>query len=175
MRWLKPTRRVEIRRHPERRDTTRSSRPGNTAGTLPGALRGFKISQNLLEVKSAKGSAKLELTHCPIAGPVFSGPHQKPFACQTEAARLGAALDDDCTVIAVVTYAYKSTTPPEGGGRGSGGQAPGTIISSRPLPQTFHEAVNRGAISVARYSLKQDHTLFIPSAAGFEGSVQPVD
>jgi len=105
-------------------DITKSFRPGKSAGTLIACLDGLKTGKNLLEVKSAKGSAKLELTNYPITGPVFSGPHQKPFVCQTELAGLGAALDDDCTVKTVVSHVYKSTTPPPAGGRGRGG-APG--------------------------------------------------
>ena len=34
----------------------------------------------------------------PITGPVFSGPHEQPFVCETEAAGLGAPLDADCSV-----------------------------------------------------------------------------
>jgi hypothetical protein len=106
-------------------DISKAFRPGKTAGTLIAHVEGLKNGKNLLEVKSAKGSAKLELTNYPIEGPVFSGPHQKPFVCQTEQAGLGAPLDDDCTVKTVITYVYKSTTPPAAGGRGRGGQAPG--------------------------------------------------
>src|SRR5580692_2684444 len=105
-------------------DVSKSFRPGKTAGTLIGHIDGLKTGKNLLEVKSAKGSAKLELTNYPIEGPVFSGPHQKPFVCQTEQAGLGAPLDDDCAVKTVVNYVYKSTTP-LAGGRGRGAQAPG--------------------------------------------------
>lgn len=105
-------------------DISKSFRPGKTAGTMIARVEGLKAGKNLLEVKSAKGSAKLELTDYPITGPVFSGPHQKPFVCQTELAGLGAALDDDCSTKTEVTYVYKSTTPPAPGGRGRGG-APG--------------------------------------------------
>ncbi len=106
-------------------DISKSFHPSKAAGTMVGHIDGLKAGKNLLEVKSAKGSAKLELTNYPIAGPVFSGPHQKPFVCQTEQAGLGAPLDDDCFVKTVVTYVYKSTTPPAAGGRGRGGQTPG--------------------------------------------------
>ena len=84
-------------------DISKSFRPGKSPGTLIARVDGLKTGKNFLEVKSAKGSAKLELTNYPITGPVFSGPHQKPFVCQTEQAGLGAPLDDDCTVKTVVT------------------------------------------------------------------------
>src|SRR5271170_5368192 len=98
-------------------DITKSFHPGKTSGTLVSRVEGLKAGKNALEIKSAKGSAKLELVNYPIAGPVFSGPHPKPFVCQTEQAGLGSALDEDCTVKTVVTYVYKSTTPPAAGGR----------------------------------------------------------
>ena len=108
-------------------DISKSFTRGNSAGTLIGHLEGLKTGKNALEIKSAKGSAKLELVNYPITGPVFSGPHQKPFVCQTEQAGLGPALDEDCTAKTVVTYVYKSTDPPPPGGRGRGGQAPGAL------------------------------------------------
>src|SRR6266852_303055 len=67
-------------------DITSSFRPGKTAGTLIARVEGLKIGKNTLEVKSAKGREKLELINYPTTGPVFSGPHQKPFVCQTEQA-----------------------------------------------------------------------------------------
>jgi hypothetical protein len=109
-------------------DVSKSFKPGKTKGTLVAHIEGLKAGKNTLEIKSSKGSAKLELTNYPITGPVFSGPHQKPFVCQTEAAGLGAPTDEDCSVKTVVTYAYKSSTPPPAAnGRGRGGQAPGAL------------------------------------------------
>ena len=101
-------------------------RPGKTPGTLVALVEGLKPGKNALEVKSSKGSAKLELIDYPLAGPVFSGPHQKPFVCQTEQEGLGAPLDADCTVSTVFTFAYKSTEPPAARGRGGrGARTPG--------------------------------------------------
>jgi Tannase-like family of unknown function (DUF6351) len=125
---------IEVTTAPEKfsamlngQDISKSFAPGKSAGTLIGHLEGLKNGKNALEIKSAKGSAKLELVNYPITGPVFSGPHQKPFVCQTEQAGLGPALDEDCTAKTVVTYVYKSTDPPPAGGRGRGGQAPGVL------------------------------------------------
>lgn len=108
-------------------DVTRYFKPGKESGKLIGHLDGLKLGKNTLEVKSSKGNAKLELTNYPVTGPVFSGPHQKPFVCQTEQAGLGAPLDADCSVRSVVTWVYKSTDQPPAGGRGRGGQAPGAL------------------------------------------------
>jgi hypothetical protein len=106
-------------------DITGSFRPGRTGGTLIARVEGLKIGKNTLEVTSAKGRAKLELVNFPAGGPVFSGPHQKPFACRTEQAGLGAPLDVDCSAKTVVTYVYKSTQPLTPGGRGA--QVPGAL------------------------------------------------
>ena len=89
-------------------DITSSFQPGKTAGTLIARVEGLKIGKNTLEVNSAKNSAKLELINYPITGPVFSGPHQKPFVCQTEQAGLAAPLDDDCSAKTMVTFVDNS-------------------------------------------------------------------
>jgi hypothetical protein len=58
---------------------------------------------------------ELELVNHPIAGPVFSGPHETPFICQTEeftlqnGETLGKPLDEDCSIETRVDYYYKST------------------------------------------------------------------
>lgn len=123
---------VETRAAPEKfsatlngEDVTKSFHPGMKAGTLVARIEGLKTGRNTLEIKSAKGSAKVELINYPVTGPVFSGPHQKPFVCQTEQAGLGAPLDEECSAKTVVSYAYKSTEPPAPRGRGS--QAPGAL------------------------------------------------
>jgi hypothetical protein len=50
-----------------------------------------------------------EVLNHPASGPVFSGPHQQPFYCETEAAGLGPATDDDCSAPSRVGYAYRTT------------------------------------------------------------------
>jgi hypothetical protein len=159
-------------------DISKAFRPGKAAGTLMARVQGLKTGRNALEIKSAKGSAKLELTAYPITGPVFSGPHQKPFVCQTEQAGLGAPLDEDCTAKTVVTYVYKSTQPPATGGPGGrGGQAPGAIPAgfkpfdpSGPRPDDVAQTATsegktvdyivrreRGAINRAIYEIAMLH------------------
>src|SRR5882724_6937659 len=44
-------------------DITKSFHPGKTKGTLVAHVEGLKAGKNTLEIKSAKGSAKLELTN----------------------------------------------------------------------------------------------------------------
>src|ERR1700730_364517 len=92
------------------RDVTRSFQPAESSGNLLALLTGLKPGKNTLEFGINGGNkAKLEIVDHPLTGPIFSGPHQEPFICQTEENGLGPALDSDCTAKTVVQYYYKST------------------------------------------------------------------
>jgi uncharacterized tannase-like protein DUF6351 len=93
------------------RTVTKVFRRGRTPGSLIGRVEGMALGNNKLEVKAGKFRAQLELINHPITGPVFAGPKQTPFVCQTEVSGLGAPLDADCSIKTVVTYYYKSTNP----------------------------------------------------------------
>jgi hypothetical protein len=90
-------------------------RPGPIAGTILGRVEGLHPGANLLEVSDAHGTQKLAIINHPIGGPVFSGPHQQPFICQTEFSGLEKAVDADCNAPTRVQYFYRSTkrSPPE--------------------------------------------------------------
>jgi hypothetical protein len=81
-------------------------------------LSGLKLGRNRLEVyeqNEANPVAQVTLRNHPITGPVFSGPHQQPFICQTAEFQLvggntlGQPLDPNCTARLVVQYVYRST------------------------------------------------------------------
>jgi hypothetical protein len=102
-------------------DVTSVFQTGVRGHTLTGLVTGLKPGRNLIQVFQAdntQAAAELELTNHPISGPVFSGPQEEPFLCQTykfklpDGAYLGNPLDVNCSVDAVVTYVYRST---EGG------------------------------------------------------------
>ena len=68
---------------------------------LTGVIDGLKLGANDLRVK-ANGNGKgrptavqMTLTNYPITGPVFSGPHQYPFVCNTVSQGLGQPIPDD--------------------------------------------------------------------------------
>jgi len=90
------------------RDVSSAFRRGRESGSLLGRVEGLANGKNRLQI----GAARLDLLNHPITGPIFSGPHQKPFVCQTEAAGLGPPLDADCSVKTTLAYFYKSTQPP---------------------------------------------------------------
>ena len=100
------------------RDVTSAFRPGTAPRTLVGLVTGLSLGRNTLTVEG-KGwglpHESLVVTNYPITGPVVSGPHLKPFICQTETfvlpdgSKLGPSLDPDCSAATKVTYVYRST------------------------------------------------------------------
>ena len=103
------------------RDVTSLFRSGKAPRSLVGRVEGLAVGRNTLEVKAGTGTARrVELVNHPTAGPIFSGPHQKPFICETEIAGLGPALDANCSAKTVIAYFYKSTQPASPAPAGAG-------------------------------------------------------
>jgi hypothetical protein len=104
------------------RDVTGALHRDPVVHALTGLVTGLKIGENSLQVFSgtdqSQPAEKLTLKNHAISGPVFSGPQEQPFVCQTgdfklpDGTSLGAPLDANCSVKTVVTYVYKSTAPP---------------------------------------------------------------
>ncbi|HEV8317685.1 MAG TPA: DUF6351 family protein [Vicinamibacterales bacterium] len=97
------------------RDVSSVFRPVEAPGTYTGLVTGLALGRNTLHVAGAPFNAPdatLELTNYPLTGPIVSGPHVKPFVCQTEEFKLpdgstiGAPLDADCAVATRVQYVY---------------------------------------------------------------------
>ena len=59
-----------------------------------------------VSVTSAGRSASLDLQVYPQQGPMFSGPHQSPLVCSTEANGLGPTDDPDCVAETQVRWRY---------------------------------------------------------------------
>ena len=104
-------------------------------GGLVGLVAGLELGQNTLAVvanrrSSAPAKDRLTLVNHPTTGPIFSGPHQRPFVCQTIQAGLGEPLVDnqagegfrvlnpdgstagwslDCSAETTVDYLYRTT------------------------------------------------------------------
>ena len=83
---------------------------------------GMVNGSNTLTVQAPRGnspfsfSASLQVTNHPRTGPMFSGPWESPFICQTDTFRLwpggpflGAATDANCSVATRVDYIYRTT------------------------------------------------------------------
>lgn len=98
-------------------DITETFRQDPETSTLTGLVAGLEPGDNTVAA-TADGAepANLTLTNHPATGPVFSGPHQQPFACETEqfelpvlGGNLGAPLDTDCTIETRVDHIYRTT------------------------------------------------------------------
>ncbi|HRX62790.1 MAG TPA: DUF6351 family protein [Candidatus Competibacter sp.] len=109
--------------------------------TLTGVIDELRLGANAVRVKAngngnGKGKGRplpvsMTLTNYPITGPIFSGPHQYPFVCNTESQGLGQPdVDDpntgtqvlvsageivgysrDCSVPTQVVFRYRTTDP----------------------------------------------------------------
>jgi len=85
--------------------------PDTQGHALIGLIAGLHNGRNVL-VASAKRthrSRRLELDNFPIYGPVFAGPHQLPWICETDTSGLGQAVDEHCTVPSRYDWFYKSS------------------------------------------------------------------
>ncbi|NIK57706.1 DUF6351 family protein [Kribbella shirazensis] len=83
---------------------------------LTGLVRGLRLGPNVLRAEADGQRTTLELHNHPRQGPVFSGPHEQPFVCETAkftipviGGTLGDPLDKDCTVAPRVDYFYRTT------------------------------------------------------------------
>ena len=86
-------------------------------GSLRGLVDGLALGENELVARAngnGKGtppgrSATLRVVNHPLSGPMFSGPQQEPFFCETVQNGLGPALDADCFAPTQVRYVYRTT------------------------------------------------------------------
>ena len=68
-------------------------------GTLLGLVTGLRNGPNLVRARAVghPGQATLQVRNHPITGPVFSGPQQEPFYCQTTAFGLAPSVPPECS------------------------------------------------------------------------------
>ena len=97
-------------------DATGAFRAAAGPRRLTGLVDGLSQGANevVVTVAGAEGGAALEIVNHPLEGPVFSGPHEQPFVCETDAFELpsgetlGAPLDENCSAARRVDYAYRA-------------------------------------------------------------------
>lgn len=91
------------------------------SGSLTGLVTGLRLGKNELEVDGqSKGRADIVLVNYPIEGPVFSGPHEEPYACATHQFNLPAGLGpltaapiaEPCHLPTRVDYIYRTNATP---------------------------------------------------------------
>ena len=105
------------------RDVTSAFAASAVGGKPTALITGMAPGKNLLIADlqlpgewTARATSSLELANHPASGPMFSGPQQMPFACQTDSflladgkTMLGAPLDANCSVATRVDYVYRNT------------------------------------------------------------------
>src|ERR1700722_9892328 len=92
------------------RDLTSSFHPAEDPHHLLGLLSELREGKNTLKIYvNGAVESKVDILNHPLAGPVFSGPHQEPFFCRTILNGLGKERDANCDAGIVIQYYYKST------------------------------------------------------------------
>jgi len=94
-------------------DVTGVFLPDGTNHALVGFVAGLRDGDNVLTAATRRTKpsrhARLEVRNFPIYGPIFAGPHQTPWICETVASGLGPSLDEHCTVPTRYDWFYRST------------------------------------------------------------------
>jgi len=78
-------------------------------GTSLGLVTGLRNGRNDIAARGVGGRADLVVTNHPITGPIFSGPRQEPFFCETTSFGLAASVPPLCSAPTQVSYLYMST------------------------------------------------------------------
>jgi hypothetical protein len=79
-------------------------------GSLLGLATGLRLGTDVITATDGPRHATVRITDHPITGPVFSGPQQEPFFCETTAFGLAAAKQPYCSAPTVVSYEYMDTS-----------------------------------------------------------------
>jgi Tannase-like family of unknown function (DUF6351) len=139
---------------------------------LEGLVTGLRTGRNVLTATASRARpARLALDDHPVTGPVFAGPHEQPFICDTAAfatvggGRLGPPVDADCSAATRVEYVYRTTAGvfaplPEGKSRPAD-LAWTTTSVGRRVPYIVR--VETGTINRAIYEMSMLHDPLTPA------------
>lgn len=104
----------QVRVSVDGRDVTGLFRPDPDGHGLTALLDRLRRS-TIRATAPGAGTAALTLVNHPAQGPVFSGPHEQPFVCETEqfilpvlGGDLGVPLDRDCSIATRVDHFYRT-------------------------------------------------------------------
>ncbi len=98
-------------------DVTASFAPQGDGHKLVGLVQGMKIGRNELRATAGRAAAaRLSLVNHSVTGPIFSGPQQKPFYCQTHEFRVypggpfltTTQIEPPCEVPTRIDYLYRT-------------------------------------------------------------------
>ena len=148
-------------------DVTSSLQFDSGRRTLSGVVGGLQPGRNTITASTRDSGerAQLDLINHPIVGPVFAGPHETPFICQTEQFKLqngellGKPLDANCSIAMRVDYYYKSTAggplKPLAGSAVPADAVEVTTITKATVP--FIVRIETGTINRAVYQIAMLH------------------
>ena len=129
------------------------------AHALVGVVSGLELGNNRLEASAKSASTdKLNLINHPITGPVFSGPQEKPFFCQTHQFRpypnapflTPSQIEDPCAVATQVDYVYRTTA---GAFAAYNPAAPPTNVATTMTGVPYIVRLETGTVNRAIYQL----------------------
>jgi hypothetical protein len=94
-------------------DVTGAFRPADSGHALVGLVTGFVNGDNVVKAAATSSNpsanGRLDVQNFPGYGPIFAGPHQVPWICETDTSGLGPALDEHCTVPVRYDWFYRTT------------------------------------------------------------------
>lgn len=141
----------------------RHEKPG---AAVVGLVSGLRAGANALDVTIDGRSTQVTLVNHPITGPVFAGPKEQPFVCETGTFKLqaggtlGPPLDDNCSIATRVDYVYRAkgdeTLHPLPGLTAVPGDAD-TVTTSAGATVPYVVRIETGTINRAIYQVAMLH------------------
>ena len=141
-------------------------------GRLVGLVSDLAVGPAEITVsRNGEPLSALPIESHPIEGPIFSGPHEQPFVCQTDEFELvsgdtlGGATDTHCSIERRVDYAYRSVDGElkklDTGGTRPSDLATTTILTGAELPYIVR--IETGTINLGIYQIAVLHDPATPS------------
>lgn len=145
-------------------------------GSLLGLVTGLEVGRSVIMARSrhtdlGSGTAALTVVNHPLTGPVFSGPQQLPFFCETQAFGLAPASQPFCEAPTKVDYLYRTTEGrflPLADPASRPGDLAQATVDGRSVPYVVRR--ERGTIDRAVYEIAALHDGADPSPTRTETS-----
>jgi hypothetical protein len=94
----------------DNQDVTAAFKPDGASHGLVGLATGLREGRSVLRARAGGQAAQLVLANFPISGPIFSGPRQEPWVCETAASGLGPPPGSGpCVVPTRYDWFYRTT------------------------------------------------------------------
>src|SRR5229473_2217143 len=91
-------------------DVTPAFLPDSTGNAIVGLVTGLRDGENMLTADTPSRHARLAIRNSPSSGPIFGGPHQSPWICETAASGLGPApVSGPCVAPTIYEWFYRAS------------------------------------------------------------------